>query len=49
MLGYYRFSAYDLSEHNLRKDKTYTKGINEYSDMTEEEFRNHFMLHNNEE
>lgn len=31
-------------EHNSQANKSYTKGINKYSDMTDEELRNYFKL-----
>lgn len=33
-----------IVEHNMNSDKTYTKGINQFSDMTDEEFMAHFNL-----
>ena len=43
------FSNVDkVIEHNSRSDKTYTKGINQFSAMTWEEFQDHFYLVENQ-
>lgn len=33
-----------IIEHNSKPGVTYQKGINPYSDLSEQEFRDHFML-----
>ena len=33
-----------IVEHNQKEGNTYTKGINMYSDMSDEEFNEHFMI-----
>ena len=38
----------EIIEHNTSGKHTWTKGINEYSDMTEEEFFEYFHIVNDE-
>jgi len=34
----------DILEHNSDKSQTYIKGLNEYSDMTDEEFNRFYLM-----
>jgi len=36
----------EIIEHNTNTDSKYKKGINSYSDMTDEEFINYFQIVN---
>ena len=43
----FKANVMEIIEHNQNPEKDFEMGINEYSDMTWEEFKDHFYLHEN--
>lgn len=39
----FRNNVFDIIEHNLRGNETYTKGINQFTDLTADEFKEQFV------